>query len=148
MEQPVLPGEPADAAPTSARPGDAPEPPARGPNYAFDDHPRFAPDDDEPHITELERLYPDGMWPGHHDRARDDDRSMSPGDPSHSRVARARSALTLHEYSNAAAPRTGQVPPGATITILGEVEDWVLIAHKRPGGVTVGWTRRSGISAP
>jgi hypothetical protein len=139
---------------TSVDPGSSVEPPhpsvaptsPRSPNYAFDDHPRFAPDDDDPHVTELERLYPDGMWPGHRDPPRDDDRSGSSDAPSRPRTARARSALIVHEHANAAAPTTGLVPPGAKIMVLGEVEGWALVLYRRPEGVIVGWARRSGIA--
>jgi hypothetical protein len=121
-----------------------PPPPApQGTTYAFDDHPRFAPDDDPPHITDLERLYPDGMWPGQRP-----DRHDLPPPATQPKDGFAQSPLTVRDKADVAANVTGRVPAGAPVRILLEKGAWALIAYRTDDGAVVGWTARSGILLP
>ena len=124
----------------SARPGIAPP---RGTARAFDDHPHFLPDDDPPRITELERQYPDGMWPGQHQGRRD-----LPEPATSSRQGIARGPLTVREQADILAKITGRVPAGAPIRLLHEKGEWALIASRTDAGTVVGWTARSAILLP
>jgi hypothetical protein len=150
----------AAAAPTLADPrGSRPTRPARpsperpGTAYGVDEHPRFAPDDGEPHETDLERLYPDGMWPGRPPR---DGRSApgprpAPGeDPAaprtNARPGRARTSVVVRETGEITGRVKGRVQPGERVMVVAEHAGWVLIIHEGEGAVTMGWTEASGIA--
>jgi hypothetical protein len=122
-----------------------PTPPIASPSRlsASDENPRFAPDDDAPHLTELERMYPDGMWPGQH-------RDPSPAlttPTSTLRHGRASTALTLRESAEPTASVIGLVPAGTALTLRGEMGEWALVVLRGPDGATLfGWTARAGIT--
>jgi hypothetical protein len=110
---------------------------------ASDENPHFAPDDDDPHVTELERMYPDGMWPGQH---RDPSPVLTP--PSSTlRPGRASAALTLRESASPTASVIGHVPAGTGLTVRAELGEWVLVVLRQPDGATLfGWTTRAGVT--
>jgi hypothetical protein len=128
---------------------------------------RFGEDDDgdEPRLTELERMYPDGMWPGRGQRRRVDrshplgiDQGGDPGvappadDPwivpggtsGGQRFGLAQKLLTLHVEPSESADATGQVKAGKLVMILKEVGDWALILYKGEG--LMGWAKKSEIA--
>ena len=141
-----------DDPPTRPRPPhvvhlDGPAPPGapRSVTSASDDNPRFAPDDEEPHLTELERMYPDGMWPGQH---RPPPRGTA-GPATNARPGHARTALTLRESSEPTAKVTGQVQAGAALSVVGEAGEWALVVLRAPDGAGLfGWTQRAAVSIP
>ena len=157
----LAPDPPAEVeAPSRSRPHPQAAHPLPGSTTsATDEDPRFAPDDDEPHLTELERMYPDGMWPGQH-------RSSPRGTPSppmgalppspqpeapatNARKGHARTALTLRESTEPSARVTGQAPAGSALSVLGESGEWALVVLRGPDGASLfGWTRRAAITVP
>jgi hypothetical protein len=129
-----------DVEASPATPHDAPASTIR----ASDSNPRFAPDDVEPRVTELERLYPDGMWPGR--------REEKPDDPIDRRTkaksGHARAVLTVRDRADASARVAGSVPAGERLMVIREDGAWALVVHQGPDGITMGWATKSLVSVP
>jgi hypothetical protein len=132
---------------TVSAPSAAPSATAAAPrptNYAVDENPRFVPEGDEPRITELERLYPDGMWPGQGSRERRELAAPS----TKARKGHAGAPLTVREKPDAASPLTGHVPAGETLLVIRELGDWTLVVHQGADGTTIGWAPRGLVAVP
>ena len=114
----------------------------RGTTHAHDDHPQFLLDD-EPRLTELERLYPNTPMLGQHAG-----RAEVPGPATRPQLGIARGPLTIREQADVLSPIRGRAPAGSLVTLLLEKGEWALIAHRTPDGATVGWTARSAIIVP
>ncbi len=104
----------------------------------------FAPDDDEPRLTELERMYPDGMWPGQH---RAEPRSLA-GPATNARIGHALAPLGVRERPDAAASMAGSVPAGGKLIVIREAGAWALVAAQGPDGGMHGWVPRAAITVP
>ncbi len=125
-----------------AAPPAAPHTPRRT-GLPFDDDRAGGADDDSPHLTELERLFPDDLRPNHRTDPRD-----APAPGSKPRVGRALSGLTLREHGDTSAAVTGKVPAGVRLMVVREAGEWVMVVWQSPDGILAGWTPRGGISAP
>jgi hypothetical protein len=108
-------------------------------------------DDDDPHLTELERLYPDGMWPGQrpdrHAPAAEPGTTIEesrPG-PDRRRVGLVRHPITLRSDPGARGVVLGQVQAGEQVMIVKEVGEWVLVVHTGKT-VEMGWAKKSEIA--
>jgi hypothetical protein len=112
--------------------------------------PRPAQEDEEEHIiTELERLYPEGMWPTKKPRAAGGSREAprAPAIPlpkGRERIGLTRSPLTLYTKPDATTPPTGVVKADELVLIVKEEGDWVLVIHD--GDLASGWTKKSEIA--
>ncbi len=107
--------------------------------------PSPSPDDDDPHPTELDRLSPDTPWPSHSRATPHGSASPAP----FARPGHARAALTLRESPDPTASETGHVPAGASLSVLGETGEWMLVVLHGPDGSSLfGWTRRVGVTLP
>jgi hypothetical protein len=107
-------------------------------------------EDDEPHLTQLERDYPEGMWPGRRsaeDRARE--RKIfgaPPGSPAAQKTGRALGPLKLFEDPRPGAGIVAMVAPGTAVQILRDGGDWLLIKYRGSGEPILGWVQKSEIS--
>jgi hypothetical protein len=119
-----------------------PVPPSR--TRASDDHVIFAPDDDDPRLTELEHMYPDGMWPGQHPA----EPRSSAGSATNARVGHALAPLGVHERPDAAASIAGWVPAGGKVIVVREAGTWALVAAQGLDGGIHGWVPRGAITVP
>lgn len=138
-------------------------------------HPLFGPDDDdedEPRKTELERLYPEGMWPGRRspeERRRDQEIFPKPGAPrdapeqggprvherggppagageARARFGVVRRRITLVDDPVGAGRELGHVDSGKLVMVIKEVGDFALVAYSGDDGVLMGWTKKSEIA--
>jgi hypothetical protein len=136
-------GSPASASSSAA----ARHPPAAhapGTSYGSDENPRFAPDDDEPRVTDLERLYPDGMWPGRRGAPPKDDAAPR----SNARAGHIRAPAMVRETSEVTGRVTGRLAAGERVMVVAERAGWLLVVHQAPSAVTMGWTEASGVTIP
>jgi Bacterial SH3 domain len=144
-----LGGPEPDTSPHDAERLKLPQPPAGSPA-----HPIFAPDDeddDEPRMTELERRYPDGMWPGRRTQEeRDRDRELFPGlaapDGGSHRTGLARRPLRLLEDPLPGASALAVIRAGEPVQVLKETGDWALVRYRGGEGAITGWVRKSEIA--
>lgn len=120
----------------------------------------FAPpdeDEDEPRVTELERMYPDGMWPGRN--GRDPKPSARGRDPSGgdahgkipalgktTRLGLTQKPLTLFDSPGENGDVLGAVKAGELVMIVREVGDWALVVYEGADDVLMGWLKKSGIA--
>ena len=119
-------------------------------------NPIFAPDEeeddegDEPHLTQLEREYPDGMWPGRRsaeERAREREIFGAPsGSAAALKPGRALGPLKLFKDPLPGAGVVAIVARGAAIQVVREVGDWVFIKYRGGGEPITGWVQKSEIS--
>ncbi len=125
-------------------------------------------DEDEPSMTELERLYPDGMWPGRKDtppNANDDanerenerereifgggsKRAGQDDQGSSARPAMGLVRRTIKLVTNPKDPSevTGNLKAGELVMILKETDGWLLVASSSTEGVVMGWVKKSEIA--
>jgi len=134
-------------------PGEAPSHPA----WVLDDE-----EDEEPQATELERLHPDGMWPGRrspeerereraifgpqHDEQRDEQRDEAQAGQGGVTMGRVSRSLELVAHPGEDATTTGTLKAGDVVMILKEDNGWVLVVHSSDEGVEMGWTRKSEVA--
>jgi hypothetical protein len=120
-----------------------------------EENPIFAPDDedeegDEPRLTQLERDYPEGMWPGRRsaeDRAREREIfGAPPGGAAELKTGRALGPLELFEDPLPGASVVAIVARGTALQIVREVGDWVFIKYRGSGEPITGWVPKSEIS--
>jgi Bacterial SH3 domain len=119
-------------------------------------NPIFAPDDeddeegDEPHLTQLEREYPEGLWPGRRsaeDRAREREIfGAPPGGAASAKTGRALGPLKLFKDPLPGAGVVAIVARGTALQIVHEVGDWVFIKYRGGGEPVTGWVQKSEIS--
>ena len=142
--------------------GAPPEDPARyhgrrlelpTPPHGAEETPIFAPgeeDDDEPRLTQLERDFPEGMWPGRRsaeDRAREREIfGAPPGSAAPLRTGRALGPLKLFKDPLPGAGIVAIVARGAALQIVREAGDWVFIKYRGSGEPITGWVPKSEIS--
>jgi hypothetical protein len=107
-------------------------------------------EDDEPHLTQLERDYPDGMWPG---RRSPEDRERErkifgalPGGAGTPKMGRAIGPLKLFEDPLPGAGIVAIVARDTTVQIVREVGDWAFIKYRGTGDPITGWVQKSEIS--
>jgi Bacterial SH3 domain len=117
----------------SVSPHRAPPPVARPPAPPVDDAPR---------LTELERLYPDGMWPGQQG-ARDTREEPAATNPKSGHTL---SPITLREHADPSAKVVGQVPAGVRLMMVRESGEWVMVVFQGPDGLLVGWAKRDALT--
>jgi hypothetical protein len=107
-------------------------------------------EDDEPHLTQLERDYPDGMWPGRRSAEdRERDRKIFgalPGSAGSPKSARALGPLKLFKDPLPGAGIVAMVAKDTPVQILREVGDWVFIRYRGSGDPITGWVQKSEIS--
>ena len=107
-------------------------------------------DEDEPHLTQLERDYPEGMWPGRRsaeDRAREKAIfGAPPGSAAGTKTGLALGPLKLFEDPLPGAGIVAMVAKGTTVQIVREVGAWVLITYRGSGDPITGWVQKSEIS--
>lgn len=107
-------------------------------------------DDDEPHLTQLERDFPEGMWPGRRsaeDRARDEAIfGAPPGGTASAKAGLALGPLKLFEDPLPGAGVVAMIAKGTTVQIVREVGAWVLITYRGSGEPITGWVQKSEIS--
>ena len=107
-------------------------------------------DDEEPHLTQLERDYPEGMWPGRRSpEDRERDRKIfgePPGAGAKLRAARTRGPLKLLKDPAPGAGIVAMVAKDTPVQIVREVGDWALIKYRGAGDPIVGWVQKSEIS--
>ena len=107
-------------------------------------------DDDEPHLTQLERDFPEGMWPGRRspeDRARE--RKIfgaPPGSSATPKAARAIGPLRLFKDPRSGAGIVAIVAKDTAVQIVREVGDWALIKYRGTGDPITGWVQKSELS--
>jgi hypothetical protein len=107
-------------------------------------------DDAEPRLTQLERDYPEGMWPGRRsaeDRARE--KAIFGAPPGSSATAKAGLALgplKLFEDPLPGAGVVAMIAKGTAVQIVREVGAWVLIKYRGSGEPITGWVQKSEIS--
>lgn len=150
--------EGAQPRPMFALPGSADPSPL--PKFADDD------DEDEPHLTELERMYPDGMWPGQkhrgsrrgadsagdspaarHGGAPSANEDTDRGGPTGARKAFALAPLELRLKPEDGAPTTGAViRAGEIVMILKEAGAFSLVLYNGTGDVQMGWVKRDEVA--
>lgn len=107
-------------------------------------------DDDEPHLTQLERDFPEGMWPGRRS-AEDRERERKifgalPGAAAGLKSAHALGPLKLFKDPLPGAGIVAMVPKDTPVQILREVGDWVFIRYRGAGDPITGWVQKSEIS--
>ncbi|MEP7121240.1 MAG: SH3 domain-containing protein [Byssovorax sp.] len=107
---------------------------------------------DEPLVTQLERDYPDGMWPG---RRTPEDRERErkifgerpgAGAPSTLKAGRTLAPLKLFKDPIAGAEIVAMVAANTPVQIVREVGDWVLIKFRGTGDPILGWVQKREIS--
>ncbi len=107
-------------------------------------------DEDEPHLTQLERDYPEGMWPGlrsAEDRALEKELfGAPPGSAAGTKAGLALGPLKLFEDPLPGAGIVAMVAKGTTVQIVREVGAWVLIKYRGSGDPITGWVQKSEIS--
>lgn len=110
-------------------------------------------EDEEPHLTQLEREFPDGMWPGRRsaeDRAREGrEKEMfgaAPRGGSGPKAGRALVALKLFEDPLPGAGVVAMVAKDTPVQIVREVGGWALIKYRGNGDPITGWVQKSEIS--
>lgn len=127
-------------------------PPPRPSNYAVEENPRFVPDDQAPRVTELERMYPDGMWPGRNGRPPMDplpDDARGPSTPSTKpRGGHTRALVLVRERADLSAKVIGRVEASERIMVVREDGQWMLVVHQDTDGATMGWVPRAQITLP
>lgn len=123
------------------------------PPHGAEETPIFAPgeeDDDEPRLTQLERDFPEGMWPGRRsaeDRAREREIfGAPPGSAAPLRTGRALGPLKLFKDPLPGAGIVAIVARGAALQIVREAGDWVFIKYRGSGEPITGWVPKSEIS--
>lgn len=107
-------------------------------------------EDDEPHLTQLERDYPEGMWPGRRS-AEDREREKKifgapPTSAAAPRTGRALGPLKLFEDPRPGAGIVAMVAPGTAVQIIRDGGDWILIKYRGSGDPIIGWVQKSEIS--
>jgi hypothetical protein len=144
----------ADPAPPTAPGAEGPVEPKGSISFS-DRPPRFAPPDDPPHLTELEKMYPDGMWPGqgtHAETPAGGARRKDPKDPAgpttNARLGHARARLPLREKPEAASPATGELKAGDSVIVVREAGDWSLVVSNGGSEVHMGWAKRADVAVP
>jgi hypothetical protein len=123
------------------------------PHGAAEENPIFAPDeedDDEPRLTQLERDFPEGMWPGRRSAA---DRALEreifgapPGSAAPLRTGHALGPLKLFKDPLPGAGIVAIVARGTALQIVREVGDWVFIKYRGSGEPITGWVPKSEIT--
>lgn len=107
-------------------------------------------DDDAPHLTQLERDYPEGMWPGRRSpEDRERDRKIfgdPPGAAAKLKAAHTLGPLKLFEEPLPGASIVAMVAKDTPVQIVREVGDWALIRYLGTGDPIVGWVQKSEIS--
>jgi hypothetical protein len=107
-------------------------------------------EDDEPHLTQLERDYPEGLWPGRksaEDRARERAIFGAPPDSAAgSKTALALGPLKLFEDPVPGAGVVALIAKGTSVQIVREVGAWALIKYRGSGTPITGWVQKSEIS--
>ena len=107
-------------------------------------------DGDEPHRTQLERDFPEGLWPGRRlpeDRARD--RAIfgaPPGGSASAKSGLALGPLKLFEDPLPGAGVVAMIAKGTSVQIVREVGTWALIKYRGSGEPITGWVQKSEIS--
>ena len=107
-------------------------------------------DDEEPHLTQLERDFPEGMWPGRRS-AEDRERERKifgalPGSAAGLKSARALGPLKLFKDPLPGAGIVAMVAKDTPVQILREVGDWVFVRYRGSGDPITGWVQKSEIS--
>jgi hypothetical protein len=118
------------------------------------DNPIVAPDDDEdeeePHLTQLERDYPEGMWPGRRSAEdRERDRKIfgaPPGSAGTPKTAHALGPLKLFQDPLPGSGVVAMLAKDTTVQIVREVGDWAFIKYRGTGDPITGWVPKSEIS--
>jgi hypothetical protein len=119
-----------------------------------EENPILAPDEedesDEPRLTQLERDFPEGMWPGRRSPA---ERALEReifGAPSGSaaplKTGRALGPLKLFKAPLPGADVVAVVARGTALQVVREVGDWVFIKYRGSGEPIIGWVPKSEIS--
>lgn len=118
-------------------------------------NPIFAPDEeeddgDEPRLTQLERDFPEGMWPGRRS-AEDREREREifgapPGSAAALKPGRALGPLKLFKVPASDASIVAVVAQGTALQIVRELGDWVFVKYRGGGEPITGWVQKSEIS--
>jgi len=107
-------------------------------------------EDNEPRLTQLERDYPEGMWPGRksaEDRAREKSIfEAPPGSALGSKAGLALGPLKLFEDPLPGAGVVAMIAKGTTVQIVREVGAWALVKYRGSGEPITGWVQKSEIS--
>jgi hypothetical protein len=107
-------------------------------------------DDEEPIVTQLERDYPDGMWPGRRspeEHAREKELfGARPRGGATLKLGRALGPLKLFDSPLAGAAIVALVAAGTTVQIVREAGDWAMVEARGSGGALNGWVQKSEIS--
>jgi hypothetical protein len=107
-------------------------------------------DQDEPHLTQLEREYPEGMWPGRRTpEERELDRKIfgdPPGASAKLKAAHAIAPLRLLKDPVPGARMVAMIAKDRPVQIIREVGDWALIEFRGGGEPITGWVQKSEIS--
>lgn len=107
-------------------------------------------DEEEPRLTQLERDYPEGMWPGRRSpEDRERDRKIfgePPGAKTKLKAARTLGPLKLFKDPVAGASIVAMVGKDTPVQIVREVGDWALVQFSGAGDPIIGWVQKSEIS--
>ncbi len=100
-------------------------------------------EEQEPRVTELERLYPDAPWPGRHRRPKADDDDTVQMDMATTRIGMAKQPLELRQSPESDAATIGKLDKGQSAVVLKERGDWVFLMR---GADKAGWAKKSEIA--